>query len=79
MSTISRHSPTCEIRMVDSDRIITAEVISFVEHESLLVIANKSVRIHLKWNGRRYEGRAAGLDVESAGPTVTRTQSTSRG
>lgn len=79
MSTISRHSGTCELRMVDTDRVVVAEVESFTERESLSVVANKSVRISLRWNGRVYEGRAAGLDVESAGPTVIRTQSTARG
>jgi hypothetical protein len=33
----------------------------------------------MKWNGRIYEGRAAGMDFESNGPTITRTTVSSRG
>jgi len=33
----------------------------------------------MKWNGRYYEGRSAGMDFESSGPTVTRTTTGIRG
>jgi len=45
----------------------------------LNVIVNKAVKISMKWNGRCYEGRGAGMDFESSGPTITRTQTASRG
>jgi hypothetical protein len=51
-----------------------AVVHDFVEKESLVVIVNKTVKIGMLWNGRCYEGRSAGMDFESDGPTITRTQ-----
>jgi hypothetical protein len=37
------------------------------------------VKINMKWNGQCYEGRSAGMDFESQGPTITRTQTGLRG
>jgi hypothetical protein len=51
----------------------------FIENDRLTVILNKSVKIGMKWNGRVYEGRAAGMDFESNGPSVTKTQTGIRG
>lgn len=79
MATISRHSDTCEVMQETSRRAVEAVVQSFKEHESLLVIINKSVKLPMKWNGKLYEGRAAGLDFISNGPKITKTQTTSRG
>ena len=33
----------------------------------------------MKWNGKLYEGRAAGMDFTSKGPAVSRTQTGIRG
>ena len=33
----------------------------------------------MKWNGSYYEGRSAGMDFESAGPTVSKTYTGLRG
>jgi hypothetical protein len=33
----------------------------------------------MKWNGQKYEGRSAGMDFESDGPTVSKIQTSSRG
>ena len=51
----------------------------FNECEMLTVVLNKSVKMSMKWNGRVYEGRMAGMDFISNGPTVSKTQTASRG
>jgi hypothetical protein len=79
MSTISRHSNTCKVMQTASKRTVDAEIQDFVEHDKLHVVINKSVKLSMKWNGRIYEGRAAGMDFESNGPTITRTTVSSRG
>ena len=73
MATILRHSDTCQIKMAKSAKLTEAVVQDFEEHKILNVIVGKAVKISMKWNGRCYEGRNAGMDFESAGPTVTRT------
>jgi hypothetical protein len=65
--------------MSGSNKTTEAVVQSFEQHKTLNVIVNKSVKIGMKWNGKIYEGRGAGMDFESDGPTVTKTQSGSRG
>jgi hypothetical protein len=79
MSTISRHGNTCKVVQTASKRTVDAEIQDFVEHDKLNVVINKSVKLPMKWNGRIYEGRAAGMDFESNGPTITRTTVSSRG
>jgi len=79
MSTIIRHSNTCQVKMAKSSKTVEAEVSQFIFEQVLEVVLNKSVKLKLKWNGKIYEGRGAGMDVESNGPTITRTQTTSRG
>lgn len=74
MSTILRHGDTCQIKVAKSSNTVDAVVSNFIFEERLDVVLNKSVKLTLKWNGRCYEGRGAGMDVESDGPTVTRTQ-----
>ena len=79
MSEIKRYSDTCEIANVSNDMLVGAVVQNFKENESLHVILNKSVKLTLKWNGRLYEGRVAGMDFTSTGPSVSKTQTGSRG
>jgi hypothetical protein len=79
MSTIIRHSDTCQIKMAKSSKMTEAVVQNFEDKVLLNVIVNKAVKISMKWNGRCYEGRNAGMDFESNGPTITRTQTGSRG
>ena len=73
MATILRHSDTCQIKMAKSAKLTEAVVQDFEEHKILNVIVGKAVKISMKWNGKCYEGRNAGMDFESAGPTVSRT------
>ena len=79
MSTITRHSGSCLVEQVASKRQVEAVVQNFSENELLHVIINKSVKISMKWNGKCYEGRAAGMDFTSAGPSVSKTQTSIRG
>ena len=73
MATILRHSDTCQIKMAKSAKMTEAVVQAFEDKVLLNVIVNKAVKINMKWNGRCYEGRNAGMDFESAGPAVSRT------
>jgi hypothetical protein len=79
MAEITRHASTCMIKMAKSSKLTEAVVEDFKDKVSLNVIVNKAVRISLKWNGQCYEGRSAGMDFESAGPTVSKTQTGIRG
>ena len=79
MSTITRHSDTCQVVQVSSNRIAEAVVQDFRENDTLTVILNKSVKMVMKWNGKCYEGRMAGMDFTSGGPSVTKTSTGSRG
>ena len=79
MATILRHSDTCLIKMAKSSKMTEAVVQDFEDKVLLNVVVNKAVKINMKWNGKCYEGRNAGIDFESAGPTVTRTSTGTRG
>jgi hypothetical protein len=79
MGTISRHGESCMIKMAKSSKMTEAVVESFEEHVKLNVIINKAVKISMKWNGQKYEGRSAGMDFESDGPSVSKTQTGIRG
>ena len=74
MSTVIRHADTCQVKMAKSSKTVEAVVDQFIFEQVLDVILNKSVKLKLKWNGSCYEGRSAGMDVESKGPTVSFTQ-----
>jgi hypothetical protein len=64
------HSDKCTVIATASGKAMDAEVIAFHDKRNLTVAINKSVKVLLNWNGRKYEGRAAGLDFESEGPKV---------
>ena len=79
MNSIVRHSETCMVKMAKSSKNTEAVVESFEERVKLNVIINKAIKISMKWNGQKYEGRSAGMDFESDGPNITRTQTSFRG
>ena len=79
MSEVLRHSNTCLIKMAKSAKLTEAVVSAFEDKKLLNVVVNKAVKISMKWNGKCYEGRSAGMDFESEGPTVTKTQTGIRG
>jgi hypothetical protein len=70
---IIRHDDHCEVKQANSLKSVLAEVMEFKEQSRLIVVLNKSVKLPMKWNGKEYEGRMAGMDFISAGPKVTRT------
>jgi hypothetical protein len=79
VSTIRSHSDVCDVKNVTSNKIVEAVVQDFKELDTLYVIINKSVKLAMKWNGRVYEGRMAGMDFVSNGPKISITQASSRG
>ena len=79
MTNIIRHSDTCLVKMAKSSKMTEAVISDFEDKKMLNVIVNKAVKISMKWNGKCYEGRSAGMDFESQGPTITRTQTGLRG
>lgn len=79
MSTVTRHSETCTVLQESTKKSVDAVVQNFLENERLDVILNKSVKLSMKWNGSIYEGRMAGMDFTSAGPTISKTQTGTRG
>ncbi len=64
-----RYDSTCEVIQENTGKRVQAEVQSFNEGRNLTVVLNKSVKLLMNWNGRVYEGRMAGLDFISNGPT----------
>ena len=79
MGEILRYNPTCKVKQESTGKTVDAVVHEFKEKDRLTVILNQSVKMAMKWNGRVYEGRMAGLDFISSGPTVTKTQVSIRG
>lgn len=79
MSQIRRHSETCQVKQDGTGKLVEAVVQDFRENDLLHVILNKSVKLSMKWNGKVYEGRMAGMDFTSSGPKITVTQGSTRG
>jgi hypothetical protein len=80
MSEIIRHSETCIVKHAKkSSMSVEAVVDQFVFEQQLDVILNKSVKIKMIWNGRCYEGRGSGMDLESNGPDIFKTNTGVRG
>lgn len=79
MSEVLRYNSTCQVQQANSSKKIEAEVHEFKERDFLMVVLNKSVKLPMKWNGKVYEGRMAGLDFVSDGPVVKKTQTSLRG
>lgn len=73
------HSDKCTVKAVASGKTMDADVISFHDKRNLTVAVNNAVKVLLTWNGRKYEGRAAGLDFESDGPKTISTYNSPRG
>ena len=71
---IVRYSDKCVVNQVNSNKSIEAEVFNFNEARNLTVVLNKSVKLNMSWNGRIYEGRVAGIDFITDGPSIQRTR-----
>lgn len=79
MSETIRFSNTCVVKMAKASKTVEAEVAEFEPEKYLNIILNKSVKLNMRWNGRLYEGKGAGIDFESSGPTISKTYTGRRG
>ena len=75
---VTRYGDKCIIKQEKTSKTVEAEVFEFNEGRSLTVVLNKSVKLPMIWNGKMYEGKMAGIDFISNGPTVSKTK-TGRG
>jgi hypothetical protein len=73
------NSDKCTVKAVASGKTMDADVIAFHDKRNLTVAINKSVKLLMTWNGRKFEGKAAGMDFESDGPKVITEYKSSRG
>ena len=76
---VTRVGEKCIVKQDKTSKTVEAEVLNFNEHRNLTVVLNKSVKVNMIWNGRLYEGRMAGIDVTTEGPTVVKTKTGVRG
>jgi len=75
---VIRHGDNCMVKQLNSNKSVDAVVFDFTEQKHLTVVLNKSIKLPMTWNGKMYEGRMAGIDFVSDGPTVNKSK-TSRG
>jgi len=71
---VVRYSDKCNIKQVNSSKSVEAEVFEFKEQKNLIVVLNKSVKLPMVWNGKLYEGRMAGIDFITEGPSIQKTK-----
>jgi hypothetical protein len=71
---VTRFSETCTIKQANSNKTVEAAVHEFKEQRNLTVVLNKSVKLPMTWNGKMYEGRMAGIDFVSEGPSIIKTK-----
>jgi len=76
---VVRYGETCTIKQANSSKTVEAVVFEFKEQKSLVVVLNKSVKLSMTWNGKLYEGKMAGIDFVSNGPTVNKATTSLRG
>jgi hypothetical protein len=72
---IIRYGETCTVKQANSSKTVEAVVFEFKERKNLTVVLNKSVKLPMTWNGKLYEGKMAGIDFTSAGPSINKTTS----
>jgi flagellar biosynthesis/type III secretory pathway ATPase len=71
---LTRFGETCTIKQANSNKTVEAAVHEFKEQRNLTVVLNKSVKLPMTWNGKMYEGRMAGIDFVSEGPSIIKTK-----
>ena len=76
---IIRYGETCTVKQANSSKTVEAVVFEFKERKSLTVVLNKSVKLTMAWNGKLYEGKMAGIDFTSTGPSINKTTTSIRG
>jgi len=79
MTDIIRHSETCQVKNLRNSKLVESVVADFTYQKKLNVVINKEIKLNMVWNGRCYEGRAAGIDFESNGPKVQKSTTGIRG
>gem|GEM_PF-4152767 len=79
MSDIIRHGETCQVKNLRNGKLAESVVADFAYQKKLNVVINKEIKLNMVWNGRCYEGRAAGIDFESSGPVVQKSTTGIRG
>ena len=60
----------CKLTCTSNGIIMDADVLSFKE-EQFLSVAIAEMKISMKFNGKLYEGKAAGMDFTTPGPKLT--------
>jgi hypothetical protein len=76
---VVRYGETCTVKQANSSKTVEAAVHEFKEQKNLTVVLNKSVKLPMIWNGKLYEGKMAGIDFTSTGPSVSKTKTSIRG
>ena len=71
---VTRVGDKCIVKQDKTSKTVEAAVLAFNEKRNLTVVLNKSVKLNMSWNGRLYEGRMAGIDFTTEGPTITKTK-----
>ena len=71
---VMRYSDKCVIKQVNSSKSVEAEIFEFREQKNLIVVLNKSIKLPMVWNGKLYEGRMAGIDFITEGPSIQKTK-----
>jgi hypothetical protein len=69
---VVRYGETCTVKQANSNKTVEAAVHEFKERQNLTVVLNKSVKLPMTWNGKLYEGRMAGIDFVTDGPSINR-------
>ena len=69
---VVRYGDKCVVKQDNSNKSVEAEVLEFKEKKNLIVVLNKSVKLNMIWNGKLYEGKMAGIDFNTTGPTISR-------
>lgn len=72
---VVRYGDKCIVKQDNSSKSVEAEVLEFKEKKNLIAVLNKSVKLNMIWNGKLYEGKMAGLDFITAGPSISKTTS----
>lgn len=59
----------CKITCANNGKTLDAYVMSFTEGKFLTVVIAE-MKINMKFNGKVYEGKSAGMDFTSNGPKI---------
>jgi len=61
----------CKLTCTSNGITMDADVMSFSEG-NFLTVAIAEMKVSMNFNGKLYEGKAAGMDFTSTGPRVTK-------